>query len=585
MPGIHGVYLMNNTPKKYKNVSNIFRKSLRSLSHYPSYRNEIICENSKFMLGSSGPAGYPIRVLNSKKLITLCEGEIYSHKMEDLPSIARDMMINNHLSQKLDGDFLLLNYDIEQKVLRIMNDYFGRLPFYYALSNDLFIFSREIKFIMPFLKEVEIDRDAIAEYLLLRYPLGDRTLIKGIQRFKASSSLVVDNKGMDLKTNVHNLDPDNNMKYLSNNYVSSCVNAFIDSTRDRISKYSKSKHIVLLSGGLDSRALLSSLVQAGIKPLTITFLLKSAPVHAMLERITASLLSYLYGLHNITFKVDRSRIIKDHSRIVHLKDGLAPTYRLKNLDEIILHKTNEYGINVVSIGSGGDKTLAPSGYTKEFSNINFTVRQIISQGQIFTEEEIRKLCIDSNNPLPRIQHIVERFPEATLEGKFRHFMLYQRALKKIFEYEDFARFHYPHYTPFYSPRFFSLTMKAPESLKENYYFYKRFFAMLDRKLILVPYANLLMPIGAPTKILKFLMKIRQISLNLISRRKRKEYGLFELKNQLHNSINECHRKYFNIDYMIQLIKNIKNEMRAYTLLAILTYINIIESKKTNFKNK
>jgi len=69
----------------------------------------------------------------------------------------------------------------ENKVI-CARDRFGIKPFYYTIIEDMFIFASEIKAILPFVSEINIDETALTDYLVFQYTLGEKTLFKGIKQ-------------------------------------------------------------------------------------------------------------------------------------------------------------------------------------------------------------------------------------------------------------------------------------------------------------------------------------------------------------------------------------------------------------------
>lgn len=71
-------------------------------------------------------------------------------------------------------------------------DRFGIKPFYYAEVDGRFLFASEIKALVPFLPDVETDPDALAEYLVFQYTIGEKTLFKGVKQLLPGHALTVE---------------------------------------------------------------------------------------------------------------------------------------------------------------------------------------------------------------------------------------------------------------------------------------------------------------------------------------------------------------------------------------------------------
>ncbi len=72
-------------------------------------------------------------------------------------------------------------------------DRFGIKPLYYAIVGDRFLFASEVKALLPFLPTVETDPAAFAEYVMLQYGLGEKTLFRGVRQLLPGHALAVVN--------------------------------------------------------------------------------------------------------------------------------------------------------------------------------------------------------------------------------------------------------------------------------------------------------------------------------------------------------------------------------------------------------
>jgi asparagine synthase (glutamine-hydrolysing) len=171
-----------------------------------------------------------------------------------------------------DGEFIVLIYDKQEKGLCIFNDRLGRLPLYYHKSNDLLVMSREIKFIYPFLESIEFDKTSLMEYLLYEFPLGERTLIRNVNRLLPATAIQLNiNDNQLYKKNIVPLNFD---VAVIEESIATLKKLFLNGLENRVRKIGDKKPLISLSGGLDSRATLGGLVSLDIKPDGITYDLK-----------------------------------------------------------------------------------------------------------------------------------------------------------------------------------------------------------------------------------------------------------------------------------------------------------------------
>lgn len=71
-------------------------------------------------------------------------------------------------------------------------DRFGIKPFYYTVVDGVLYFASEIKALLPVLPEIETDPDALAEYLVFQYTIGDRSLFRNVQTLLPGHGLRVE---------------------------------------------------------------------------------------------------------------------------------------------------------------------------------------------------------------------------------------------------------------------------------------------------------------------------------------------------------------------------------------------------------
>jgi asparagine synthase (glutamine-hydrolysing) len=71
-------------------------------------------------------------------------------------------------------------------------DRFGIKPFYYARIGNSLYFASEIKAILPFLPQIDVNPAALAEYLTYQFTVSGDTLVKGVRQLPAAHNLIVE---------------------------------------------------------------------------------------------------------------------------------------------------------------------------------------------------------------------------------------------------------------------------------------------------------------------------------------------------------------------------------------------------------
>ncbi len=92
----------------------------------------------------------------------------------------------------LRGMFACAIWDPKQARLICVRDRFGIKPFYYVIRGRVLFFASEAKALLPFLKDIETDSGALAEYLTFQYTIGEQTLFKTVKQLMPAHMLVVE---------------------------------------------------------------------------------------------------------------------------------------------------------------------------------------------------------------------------------------------------------------------------------------------------------------------------------------------------------------------------------------------------------
>lgn len=95
--------------------------------------------------------------------------------------------------EHLRGMFAIAIWDERKKKLFAARDRFGIKPFHYTVQNGVLYFASEAKALLPFLKEIDTDTDALSEYLTFQYTIGEKTLFRDIFALLPGHVLRVEN--------------------------------------------------------------------------------------------------------------------------------------------------------------------------------------------------------------------------------------------------------------------------------------------------------------------------------------------------------------------------------------------------------
>ncbi|MBI3741902.1 MAG: asparagine synthase (glutamine-hydrolyzing) [Chloroflexi bacterium] len=101
----------------------------------------------------------------------------------------------NHLR----GMFAFVLWDEANQTLFCARDRFGIKPLYYAVVNNQFYFASEAKSLLPFVEHIETDLNGFKDYLAFQFPLGGKTLFKGISELLPAHYMRVRNGVVEIK--------------------------------------------------------------------------------------------------------------------------------------------------------------------------------------------------------------------------------------------------------------------------------------------------------------------------------------------------------------------------------------------------
>ena len=242
---------------------------------------------------------YPVFAWETEDLLVHLEGRIYYPEEPQLTTQLSDLA---HLifAQKIDprsrlakwllhtdGDFLLVLVHKADGGIMVINDVFGRLPTYVHLRDGCLILSRDLRRVTQMLGAADFDRMALAQYLVIGFPLGKRSWFTGIEYLEPASLVSISPADASIKvTKLHEF----NLEGVEHRHRSSRENALNLASRFReaclLRGAGKGTRVVSLSGGLDSRAVAAGLRREEI-PFTAATFLNSPPTNAVDVRVAS----------------------------------------------------------------------------------------------------------------------------------------------------------------------------------------------------------------------------------------------------------------------------------------------------------
>lgn len=129
----------------------------------------------------------------------LAEGHVFATKTDTETLVHGYETWGVELPQHLRGMFAFAIWDGGR--LMLTRDRMGQKPLYYTTVGDQFVFASEIKVLLQHKQiSAKLNREAIAQYLVLGYTLSPHTLFAGIFKLPPATTLIVEKSGQQTQS-------------------------------------------------------------------------------------------------------------------------------------------------------------------------------------------------------------------------------------------------------------------------------------------------------------------------------------------------------------------------------------------------
>lgn len=410
--------------------------------------------------------------------------------------------------KKLLGDFTFAIWDINRETLFCARDHMGVKPFYYFLSDEIFLFASEIKAILSVLNlKPELNKMAVYYHLSLFEDDVKSTFFKNIYRLPAATQISLSYDKCNFKE-YWVLDPSFEIEMDSDKeYIKKFKDIFTESVNCRLR--SAFNIGATLSGGLDSssvvctaRNILKENKSRNLKTYSAVFdeVKESDEWEYIKEVIDGG------SLDPLCLNFDKTHPLRE--LIKYFNNPQEPHYYPNNyIDMNICRKAQKHGVRVILTGSDGDTTLSHGeGMLREYTynlrwkelikelrgrikNSDFNITFWVYMAEIMPQK-LKTLYWILNgyrqNPWSHNKTIKKEFaelsqsklPENSLDTtkkkvsysrKSHYEGLVWGANQHVFEVEDLlaARFHVEYRHPFYDRRLIEFCLAIPIELKRR----------------------------------------------------------------------------------------------------------------------
>lgn len=489
MPGIQITYMFRPDPRRressHPNVVNP-----HAAAGEPAVR---LHADSHVVIDAEWPKWYPLEQLEDSETLQYLEGHVYGggrssllQSLRTLDPPAEDDALASQLrkcADRVDGDFLLVWYEQQSSRLCVVGDRFGRLPVYYTSTDEEVVVARQQSVLLSRIVGPSVDPTALAQLLLLGYPLRNRTLVSGVRRLLPGEALVVSPRGT--RNVLAAASPFRIQSPLANRgnlkrHVRELCDVFISACRDR---RIPGRHDVLsLSGGFDSRAAAGGMRAAGGSFSAVTFAAPGSP-HGD-ERETAAGVARAVGADWRGYQLDHTDP-RWMWAIIRLQLGLSPIDVAFGLEYVDRVQRDFPGPVSFWTGEGVDKVLCDHPAIPRYPDTEELVAFIIAKSAVWEPRDVETLIGVRQHDLESSIHSAVATCKDAEDG-YAHFLLSERVVRWYYEGEERHRNAVWPIAPFLAHEFVSLARAIPREHKMGRRLYRAFLRTLAPDLASLP---------------------------------------------------------------------------------------------------
>jgi len=435
---------------------------------------------------------------------------------------------------ELNGSFcgVIFENTASPKVI-LITDRFGSRPLYYAFKDGEIIFSSHAKGILSYPFPKKLNERTLVKFLLYGKIgiLGDDTWFEGIKLLPPASVLTFFSDGKYMIEKYWGLEYVSELS--KKDAIESLCKAFKEAVNEMVSN-ANDNLAVLLSGGLDSRAILAALSPKNRRRITaVTFGVKGCDDILIAQKVTAKL-----RLKHIIIEYDPDELSKYAEKVVYLSEGQDTVNA--SFIPYVAEQIDRRGLSCYLQGFMFDLLLGGSFLSKDLFKYNGFITALEKKSKLFEPKEIKELLNE------RLLHLVpsvrKEFIELAKESKGNstankadYFFINTRVRRYTLMGSVINREFWEELLPTIDNNVIEVIRKIPPELRFNYYLYREFLIRLNLDLSKIPYQKTLIPPIFPHILwrLGYLLLI----LNRIAKGKLIKHTYFNFDEILHNSNN------------------------------------------------
>jgi len=302
--------------------SNLWKHMIQKMTYDSTCKIDKWCHNN-FAIGRTyldviNPTFQPVFNKN-KTLCLIMDGEVFNTKSDN----NAEYCLNQYEKQgekaiyALNGAFTLAILNLEKEILTIANDRYCLRPLYYCITGEKLLFASEVK-ALPYDEtfKLTLNDAAIADFLTFGYMLGDKTFFKEIKMLPPASILTWREGRIEI-TRYWKYKYEEKSSHKSLDYYTDRLATLLRQAVERRMK-GNYKFGVSLSGGMDSRLILSAIDKKHYPIATITFTFSNMDDTPQITQQLAE----IFGTVHTQLKIPKDFLTKYAEKAVYITDGL-----------------------------------------------------------------------------------------------------------------------------------------------------------------------------------------------------------------------------------------------------------------------
>ncbi|HRT04323.1 MAG TPA: hypothetical protein P5204_01355 [Kiritimatiellia bacterium] len=583
-----------------------FRAAVEDQKSDPAVRTDVLWEQPGRAAAFSGHAAYPRRFWRIDGARIFLEGAVYNQTGAEtdarLAEIAASLLRGADVAgpvrrfmEETDGDYVVVVQGETKPEMIAFNDRWGRLPAYYCRTPGSAAFSRTVSFLLHWLPEIRLDPRALAEFLMMGYVLGAKTLVEGITRLEPGSLLRMAVAGPETAATAERICPGvfgHGAAVEPGRAAAICADLFIRGLENRVRfcRESGLRITVDVTAGRDSRTNYVGLSRLGA---AAEYFSDDLDAHNECDYLPALVAIYGNPVAQIPMKTPPADFAAMR-RLTYCTDCTVNGWTAHLAEHKTLERKRQVpGPAIRFMGFGGEliRTIfrPPYLYTR--------MSQLIRDNVYFHIFELPDVCrllgLDPRRLARDLEGYVAAYPESSLDDKPKRFYFeYYQVL--VNAGENRQRRHFWTMAPLWAQALVTYEMAELPTAILNHAFFDRFLEQIDSRATQAPFYRRGADAGTKASLVGYWLGKQARKLaggwpllpwsRKIKRLLRGEHRKLEVETPLEREIRTTWEstpvaaRYFSRAEILRIATRRANPVKKYQLLTVLQYLSEVASR-------